>query len=298
MKSLISLGDLLNFGFKAIKETWKPTLKYTVWFILLPILYYVVVLGSAFATLRSPLLMIAIMLLATLGFLVGILWASISLYQYMLAYAHGTNMKNWEPKENPLSFVPGLAWIGILMIVPIYAAFGAAFLPLLVVDSPGLAFSLVALLYIAAFVFTIWFSTLASQAHAFLMVDGIRGIAAMKKSMEVVQGRWWSVFARLFVPQLLFQFIIMSIFMAYIIVGLVIMAIFFSGWSIGMSAAFQEGASEGLRMTNMGIGLVGIVFLIVYGLLGLAIQVVGLIAQVLFQSGVGAKVFYSLKESR
>jgi hypothetical protein len=216
----------------------------------------------------------------------------------MLAYAHGTNMKNWEPKENPLSFVPGLAWIGILMIVPIYAAFGVAFVPLLVIERPALAFSLVALLYIAAFVFTIWFSTLASQAHGFLMVDGIHGIAAMKKSMEVVQGRWWAVFARLFVPQLLFQFIIMSIVMAYIIIGFVIMAIFFSGWSIGMNAAFQEGASEGMRMTNMGIGLVGIVFLIVYGLLGLVIQVVGLIAQILFQSGIGAKVFYSLKESR
>ena len=105
MKPLISIGDLMSFGFQAIKDTWKPTLKYSIWFFLLPLIYYVVITVMALAGAFSGggvgvgLAFWIVYFVGMIAMILGLLWAAISLFQYMLAYASGTNMKSWKPKH-------------------------------------------------------------------------------------------------------------------------------------------------------------------------------------------------------
>lgn len=298
MKPLMPIGDLMSFGFKTVKETWRPTLKYTVWFVLFPILYYVVTLGILFGFgPKSIGLTIGVSAVGLVVFVVGMIWASISLYQYLLEYSHGRSMSQWTPKTTALSLVPGLIWLFIIIAIPIYAAFGVSFVPLFLFEDRGYGFLSMSLLYISAILFTFWWAGLCSQAMFLLMEDDIRGIAAVKKSIEMVQGRWWAVFGRMFVPQIVFQLIVMAVIMTYILIGFLISMVLFGGFALSLASGSGEGL-EGLRASNIGFGIVGLLFLFVYGLLGLALEIAGMISMVLFQGGVATKLFRSLKESK
>jgi hypothetical protein len=106
MKPLISIGDLMSFGFKAVKETWKPTLKYTIWFVILPLAYYLVLMLAAFGLgfgghAANPVFWF-VYVVGMIVMVLGLIWAVISVFKYMLAYAHGENMKNWKPKKSAM----------------------------------------------------------------------------------------------------------------------------------------------------------------------------------------------------
>src|SRR6185369_4308039 len=216
MKPLISIGDLMSFGFQAIKDTWKPTLKYSVWFFILPLAYYIILaimgVGGAFAP--GVGLGMAFWLFYFVGLIVmilGMIWAAIGLFQYMLAYAGGADMKTWKPKQSPLNYLPGLLWIGILSALPAIGVMIIAMLPVMIVRHSAAGVLLSVLLVILAIPVLIWIGTLFSQAQILLLNDEARGVDAIKKSITLVEKRWGAVFGRIFVPTIVFLLVLMAI---------------------------------------------------------------------------------------
>lgn len=303
MHTLISIGDLISKGLTAVKETWKPTLKYTIWFLLAPLLWYGLVLISLFpamliageGALATPSLGIGLFFLWAISFIammLGLFYAWIALAQYMLAYAKGESMTEWKPRE-PLSYVPGMFWISLLCSLPVFAVSFVAILPALAVNDANVAGLLVALLMIAAMVFIIWMSVAFSQAYYLLLTDKARGIAALKGSLALVNGRWWQTLWRLLIPALLFYMLASMIIGAVFLVMFMILFVFVGGWAAIMSTS---GADAG--GANLGFGIVGIILMIVFGLIAFVISIAQSIAQVLFQADVGARTFWSLEATK
>lgn len=69
------------------------------------------------------------------------------------------------------------------------------------------------LLIIPAFIFSIWFMF----ANYVLIVDGVRGFAALLRSREYARGHWWMIFGRLLLINI---FVILSLVMMGVIAGL------------------------------------------------------------------------------
>lgn len=307
MTELISVGDLIGKGLKAIQETWKPTLKYTIWFLLAPIAWYAFVLISILPALMASSVVDAdissvagpvMIILWGVSFIVmmaGIFYAWVCLSQYMLAYAKGESMTNWKPR-NPFSYLPGALWLYVLVCVPVFVGMLVAVLPAIVINNQNVASLLVALFMIAAVVFIIWLSIAFSQAFLLLINDEARGIAALKGSLELVNGRWWKTFWRLMLPNFVFYILVSTIMSAVFMLIFMLGFVFLGGWAAIMSAT--EGSAEIARGANVGLGIGGIIFLIVAGLLGIVMSVAQTVAQVVFQMDVSARLFWSLKHTK
>ncbi len=61
----------------------------------------------------------------------------------------------------------------------------------------------------------IWFIVAASVAVPVLMLEGLGGFAAVRRSMQLVRGRWWATFGRLLTALLLY--IVVSIILGIIV---------------------------------------------------------------------------------
>ncbi|MEI7512615.1 MAG: hypothetical protein WCK01_04115 [Candidatus Uhrbacteria bacterium] len=301
MKPLISIGDLMSFGFKATKETWKPTLKYSVWFFILPLAYYLVLAAMALGGAFSPSMGFSIAFLVVyfaglIGMVIGLIWAAISIVQYMLAYAEETDMKTWKPKQSALSYVPGLLWLGIISSLPFIGAMVIVLLPALLVRESSIGFLVSALLGLISIPVMIWVGILFSQAQTFLLNDDVRGMAAIKQSIALVQNRWGAVFARSFIPIILFMMIVMAIQSVIMFIGIVLGISLFGGF-----AAFAGMTSDGLSLansSNLGFGIVSILVLLGYSIIAFLIGIATQIAQIIYQAAISAKLFHSLKESK
>jgi len=304
MKPLISIGDLMSFGFQAIKDTWKPTLKYSVWFFILPVAYYIVLMtmavgGGCMLGVGIGIAFLFVYFAGLIALVLGLIWAAIGLFQYMIAYAGGANMKTWKPKKSPLSYVPGLLWIGILSALPLLGVMIVATLPVILVRDSAAGVLLSVLLIIIAIPVLIWIGTLFSQAQIMFLNDEARGIDAIKKSITLVQKRWGAVFGRIFVPTLVFMLVLMAIQMVLVFIGVILFVSLLGGW-----AAFAGAASHGregldaLRGANVGFGIVSILILVAYAVVAFIVGIGTRIAQLLYQAGISAKLFHSLKESK
>lgn len=307
MTQLISVGDLIGKGLKAIQETWRPTLKYTVWFLLAPILWYAFVLLSILPALMASSVagpdvmgfagpgMIILWGIGFIAMMAGLFYAWVCLTQYMLAYAKGENMATWKPR-NPLSYLPGALWLYVLTCVPIFISMFVAILPALIIKNQNAAGLLVALFMIAAVVFMVWLSIAFSQSFLLLVNDEARGVAALKGSLELVNGRWWKTFWRLTLPNLVFYILVSTIMSAIFMLIFMLGFVFLGGWAAIMSAT--DSGAEVARGANVGLGIGGIVFLVLAGLLGIAMSVAQTVAQVIFQMDVSARLFWSLKHNK
>jgi hypothetical protein len=292
----------MSFGFKAVKETWKPTLKYTIWFVILPLAYYLVLMLAAFGLgfgghAANPVFWF-VYVVGMIVMVLGLIWAVISVFKYMLAYAHGENMKNWKPKKSALSYLPGLLWIGILSALPAVGTMLVVMLPAMLVRHEAAGILLTVVLFLAAIPFLIWLGTLFSQSQMLFLNDEASGIDAIKKSIELVQKRWGAVFGRLFVPSIVFMLIIMAIQMVLFFIGMILFVSLLGGWAAVAGAASHGETINALRGANLGFGIVSIVILIAYGIFAVVVSFATRIAQLLFQCGVYAKLFHSLKESK
>jgi hypothetical protein len=304
MKPLISIGDLMSFGFKAIKETWKPTLKYSVWFFLLPLAYYATLSitalgGSLTLGVAHGTIFWIVYFGGLIVMILGLVWATIAMFQYMIAYSGGADMKNWKPKQSPLSYLPGMLWIGILSSLP---AFGTAFvvsLPIMLVRHSSVGATLSVVLGLISIPFLIWVGTLFSQAQILLLNNEARGIEAIKKSIALVQGRALPVFGRVFVPTFVMLLILMAIQMTLLFIGVILFVVLLGGWATfsGIAAHSNEGLAA-LRGANVGLGIVSIIVLFGYGVLAFVFSLATRIAQLIYQISVSAKLFHSLKDSK
>jgi len=292
----------VSFGFQAIKETWKPTLKYTMWFLILPLAYYallaIVAVGGAYSH-GVGMLFWLVYFGGLIVMILGMIWAVIGLFQYMIAYAEGANMKTWKPKQPALNYLPGLIWIGILSAVPAIGVMIVATLPMMLARRTAAGTLLSLLLVLVAIPVLIWIGTLFSQAQILFLNNEASGIEAIKKSISLTQKRWGAVFARVFVPTLVFTLIIMAIQMAIVFVGAILFVSLLGGWAAfaGIASNGREGL-DALRGTNVGFGIVSILILLAYGIVAFIVGIATRIAQVLYQGAVSAKLFHSLKETK
>lgn len=293
--TLISIGDLITHGFQDIMKTWKPTLKYTVWLLLAPVIWIVVfffgMLQLGVSGSPNPIFLVLIGI-GYIVMIVALIWASIGVMKYLLSYAHGH--ATTEPKRSPLSYVPSLLWVFLLTALPIILSWILAILPSLVLRN-GVAIGLVtALLIIGAFLFNIWFGLMVSQASMLVLDDGARGIASLKESYAMVVNRWWKTLWRLLLPNLLFQMCISTAITVVYMVAFFIGIAVFGGWS----AATGLGSAESMRASNVGFGLVGIVLAVVFALAMVVLTVVATVAGMLFQASVSARLYLSLKQTK
>ncbi len=301
MATLISIGDLITHGLKDIQNTWKPTLKYTAWFFLAPLIFSVVMLAAIFGAGVSekepgP----GIMLLFSIGYLaliIGLVWASVALMRYLIEHVQGHKLSKWKPEESALMYLPRLLWVSILAGLPILAVWAITLLPLFLARDSSAAGVLMAVLFIAAFVFTIWFSVAISQSYLLVLTDEARGIESLKRSYTMVLGRWWKTLWRTFVPNLVFQIIIgMIMGLFYTIVFMLGFALF-GGWIASLGVG-QDAGMEMMRASNVGFGVLGSVLGLVIVTAMILLTAAQIIAQAIYQSSVSARLFFSLKQTK
>jgi hypothetical protein len=301
MTSLISIGDLITHGLKDIQNTWKPTLKYTVWFFLAPILFGAVMLFGAFSlgSARGSVgpAIVTLMVVAYIALIVGLVWATTALMRYLIEHVQGHDLAKWKPKESALVYLPRLLWVAILASLPVAASWIVAYLPLFVAQDSSTAGILMAVLFIAALVFTVWISVIFSQAYLLVLTDEARGVEALKRSYAMVLGRWWKTLWRLFVPNLAFQLIVgMIMGLFYTIIFMIGFALF-GGWLASLGVT-QDIGMEAARASNVGFGVLGIVFAFLIGVTALLLMVAQVIAQTIYQASVAARLFFSLKHAK
>lgn len=299
--NLISIGDLITNGLKDIQKTWKPTLKYTVWFFLAPIIFSVVVflalLAGGLSGTEPNGAIFALIGIGYIALIVGLVWATVALMRYLIEHVQGHNMAKWKPKESALMYLPRLLWVGVLAGLPVIAAWVVAYLPLFLVQDSNAAGILMAVLFIAALVFTVWIGVVFSQAYLIVLTDEARGIEALKRSYDMVLGRWWKTLWRLFVPNLVFQLIVGMIMGLFYAVIFMIGFALFGGWLASLGAT-QDIGIEAARASNVGFGFLGIVFAFLIGVAALLLMVVQVIAQAIYQASVSARLFFSLKHTK
>jgi hypothetical protein len=91
--------------------------------------------------------------------------------------------------------VPSLLWIVVLIDGPVVLGWGALVLLGVALAHVSAVLALVVLpLGLAALVAEIWWSIINRLAVPSLMMEGTRGMAALRRSWALVRGTWWSVF--------------------------------------------------------------------------------------------------------
>ncbi len=301
MASLISIGDLITNGLKDIQNTWKPTLKYTVWFFLAPLLFvlfsWVALLLSGLGGGQPGMGLFGLLILGYIALILGLVWASIALMRSVIGHAQGHDMTK-RPSEKPaLSYLPGLLWVTILATLPVIAAWIIAYLPLFLAQDSNAAGILLAVLFLAAFAFTIWIGVAFSQSYLLVLTDEARGIEALKRSYAMVLGRWWKTLWRIFLPNLVFQLILWTILSLFYLAIFMIGFALFGGWLASLGVG-QEAGAEAARAANVGFGLLGILFGILILVAGMLLFAAQIVAQAIYQASVAVRLFFSLKKSR
>ncbi|KAA0205950.1 hypothetical protein EDM68_03715 [Candidatus Uhrbacteria bacterium] len=301
MTSLISIGDLITNGLKDIQKTWKPTLKYTVWFFLAPLLFVIFTWISLLATglggAQPGMGLFGLFILGYIALILGLVWASIALMQHVIGHAQGHDMGKRKPEKPALSYLPSLLWVTILATLPAVAAWIIAYLPLFFARDSNAAGILLAVLFLAALVFTIWIGVSFSQSYLLVLTDEARGVAAIKRSYALVRGRWWKTLWRILVPNLAFQLIVWTILSLFYGAIFMIGFALFGGWLASLGIG-QEAGAEAARAANVGFGLLGILFGFLILLAGMLLFAAQIIAQAIYQASVAARLFFSLRSTK
>lgn len=223
MANLISLGRLIDTSFDLYKKYWKEFLGISLWLI-------VASLPRLVGNLLSPLgagptvtfgdwVSFGFSLIGSVVLAVATVWVFISLIQLADTRAKGKspdfkaiNKQSWK------LFLPyivvSLLALGIIAGVSLLAAPGIALLTASSLQenfSGGLAALGIVLFFVgglAAFVLLVKSSLELGLAQFALVVDGKRGLAAIKTCFSLINGRWWATFVRYVAPKLLYIFVI------------------------------------------------------------------------------------------
>lgn len=172
---LIPIGVLMTQSWHQFVKNWNQTLRISAWFLVAPVLLFLVAIISP----SAPHLNAGIF---SLFFLVyGILntWIMIRLLMWILPNDQG---KIADPKEARVawSFFFPMIWISILMSLAVLGG-------LILFVIPG-----------------IWLAISLMFSRFFLIEDNLHGVQSLAASRALVKGRWWPVLWRLVVPGILF----------------------------------------------------------------------------------------------
>lgn len=257
---------MLSKSWHAVKTEWAATLKYTLGMMFVPFLLFVPLLIVTILIVgpeelnRNPLPLLpsyAVMILAMMWFWIG-------LVKYLMNKSMpGSTKGNW----------PTMGELGNLIIVGILSCL-AIVAGLVLFILPG-----------------IWIGVMLGFAMYFVLQDKKNPIEALGASWNLVKGRWWATFARLFVPNLVYQLVLGAIVWAVI---MIFVAIGFGIVGLG-SAMSQRGEDLAAFFATAGPGLLGLLGLFV--LVMLVLQFVMTIVLYIAQVSISVETYKSLREN-
>lgn len=179
MPQLTGPGDLITASWQNLRRNIKVYADFLVWFALLSVVQWVIwVLTRAII----PEKIMRSMLLAILSLPVAVV--AVALTAAMIdATAKGVQKKTVDLRASLSTGVHKLIpflWVSILSTAVTAAGF--------------------ALLIVPGVIFFVWYRF----SQNFVMLDDLRGLAALRASRKLVAGRWWAVFVRIVLPALFF----------------------------------------------------------------------------------------------
>jgi hypothetical protein len=262
MANLISFGDLLGQSLDLYEKNWKKLSLLTLWVFLGVLIGEIPNLGLAFlARNQETAVAIGMQLLGMLILLVCVLPPTIrlNLVVLKLAKGEGAEATPWNKTFALLlptiivSLLQGLLTLGgfILLIIP-----------------------------------GIWLSVALGFATYALWDEGTKGLGALKRSYQLVKGRWWATLVRLLVPHFLIG---MVWFVAFMVAALCIAILTVLGLMlIGLLGTVSPLAA------NIA-SIVGLILLVVSGLAAYFIPLIVMTPLSMIPS---VKVYLNLKSTR
>ncbi len=190
MSRLLSISELIHESWNAYATSWHKSLRITAWFLVFPLISFLIVFSTR-ASIDTSLALFGA--LSIIQFLLTV-WVTVRLYRWLLAQE-----KHATPPEHDArtawQLVPHLLWTSLLKGLAIMGG-------LVLFVFPG-----------------IWIAVLLQFSELYLMGEGYRGTKALAASYALVKGRWWDVFWRLVVPGTLF--VILSVVTVGIIMNVI-----------------------------------------------------------------------------
>jgi hypothetical protein len=146
-------------------------------------------------------------------------WASATIIQIVGARMIGNEM-SWRTALGRAGRRLGsLTWILLLVTVlllgPIAIVIGLSVL--LSTVSHGLAVAIGILGGIAGFVYVVWFGVSSTLTAPVVMLEDRRGLKAIRRSVQLVKNKWWSVLGTLFLAYLLTLVITIAVSIVFVI---------------------------------------------------------------------------------
>lgn len=262
MANLISFGDLLGQSLDLYEKNWKKLSIQTLWMFAGILVGYIPYLGLIFLSdKQEPAIAIPMQLLGFVLFMVCLLPPTIRLNLMVLKLAKGEGA---EPT----------AWNKVF----------ALFLPTVVIGLLETLFTVAG--FVLLIIPGIWLSVALGFACYALWDDGTKGWGAIKRSYQLVKGRWWATLIRLIVPHLLIALVWMVVFL----VSLLCLAIL---TVLGLMLIGLLGTVSALGATIA--SFVGIALLAIAGLAAYLIPLIILTPLSLLPT---AKVYLNLKSTR
>ena len=262
MANLISFGDLLGQSLDLYEKNWKKLTIQTLWLFAGILVGYIPYLGLIFLSEgKEPAVAVPMQLLGFILFMLCILPPSIRLNLLVLKLAKGEGA---EPTAWDKVFALLLPTVLIGLVAGILTVLGFVLLII-----PG-----------------IWLSVALGFACYALWDDGTKGWGAVKRSYQLVKGRWWATVVRLVVPHLL-------IGLAWLVVFLVSLLCLGILTVLGLMLIGLLGTVSPMAATIA--TFIGIILLAIAGLAAYLIPLIVLTPLSLLPT---AKVYVSLKSTR
>lgn len=171
-KLLRSFNDLVRIGWNDFIQQWNQTILIASWLLFIPILLLAIILLSTSIPSPSTQWVIAVLDIIQAFFT---LWIIIRIVKWYLAELHEDKSHAHEHEAvGALKALPQLLWITILKSLAILGGFLFAIFP------------------------GFWLNNLLNFSELAYLEDRQKGAQALHFSANLVKGRWWATFGRLF----------------------------------------------------------------------------------------------------
>jgi hypothetical protein len=231
-RKLLDPADIIVISWRNFYRHWRVYAEFTAWIAFISIIFWVLgVLTRSLVPDRMLASFIFALMSLPLSLFLGVIIAGVI----------DATAKTLQSK--PADTRASLA-VGIHKLIP--------FIWVSIMVTAAVIFGFL-LLIVPALIFSVWFAFAAN----FLIVDDVRGSAALKASKALVAGRWWAVLFRTIVPWLIFFFAVkFALALAYLLLGAV----------FGDPGMFFGTITDIYSLTNLHLLVTTVVPQIFYGL--------------------------------
>jgi len=270
MPQLLSLGTILDRAWETYQKRFVELMSISGWLLVVALLEIVALLLYPYVTqltaTATPYTFwesFGVVLFALTNTLIAPIigvWVYIALVRFIRVQETGAIKVSKALKEGWRWFLPH-CWVGALILMVLLAGTIVSFLPAGIIGGLTMIWSapffiiflnlFVILGIFAALIISFRWSVHYLLAPYALLLDGIRGKAALHESRRLVIGRFWQAFLRIVIPKVIF-----------IILGVIIMWVLAFAAQIVISAVVGLNADLYLRLQSISGGLLSLVIAI------------------------------------